>query len=511
MNTVGSGNSSNIAAIDVGSNGIRMMVSRLNMEGGLETLESLRLPVRLGQDAFTTGQFSDQTMLMAVDAFLRFRKVAELFEVSQVRVVATSAMREAVNNDLLIDRIARETGFEVRIITGEEEARLVHLAVKQAVNLTGKTALLVDIGGGSVEVLLSDGENILSTESFGMGTVRILSKLSNHEGELSSFSELVREYAASARRYIDLEIGSHRVDICVGTGGNIEEMGRLRKRLFKNRRSDVITIDDLDRLIEKLAAMSVEERIHDLGLNPDRADVILPAAVVLQMITEEAGVDEVHIPGVGLKDGVLLEMAAVSRGPSLPRRLQVLASVQHMGKKYAYDAEHSTATARLAVRLFDQTLSLHHLTENERLILEAAAMLHDIGHYINTIDHDKHGYYLLMHHPLLGLTSAEQRIVANLVNYHRKQPPSAASDDFRALPLRDRLAVTKLSVLLRLADTLDISHLGRVKDVILEQSQPGRWRLFLISESEALLEKWALRKRKSLFQEAFGVALEIMP
>ena len=509
----------NIAAIDVGSNAIRMMVSRLNSDGGLETLENLRLPVRLGQDAFTSGQFSEKTMQMAVDAFLRFRKLAEVFEVTQTRAVATSAMRETSNSDLLIDRIARETGFNIELISGEEEARLIHLAVMRTVELKSKHAVLIDIGGGSVEVTISDGENILSTESYGMGTVRLLKKLESNEGKKLPFNRLVREYAESARRHIDREIGDEKVDICLGTGGNIEEMGKLRKRLFKRDHEDVINIDELERLVEKLSEMSLDERIKKLDLRPDRADVILPAAVVLHMVVRETGVKEVLIPGVGLKDGVLLEMAPIAMGPSLPRHDQALASAERMGHKYAYDAEHALFTARMAARLFNQSLSLHHLAENERLLLEVAAMLHDIGHFINTLDHDKHGYYLLCHHVLIGLSPSEQAVVANIVRYHRKTVPTAADDNFKLLSQKDRITVTKLCALLRLADGLATSHTARVREINLEQHaglddgqnrNASTWQLKIIGEGDSMLEKWTLEKRKILFQDVFGVKLEIL-
>lgn len=499
----------NIAAIDVGSNAIRLMVSRLNGDGELETLENLRLPVRLGQDAFTSGQFSEQTMQMAVDAFLRFRKVSEVFEVVQTRAVATSAMRETANSALLMERITLETGFILELISSEEEARLIHLAVTRRMNLKGKQAVLIDIGGGSVEVTVSNGENILSTESYGMGTVRLLRKLDTAEGKKLPFNRLVREYAESARRYIDREIGNEKVDVCLGTGGNLEEMGRLRKRLFKRDRDDLISLDELERLVEKLSELSVDERIKKFDLRPDRADVILPATVVLLMIAREIGVKEVLIPGVGLKDGVLLEMAPLALGPSLPRRDQALASAEQMGCKYAYDAEHGTFTARLAAHLFNQSLSLHHLTENERLLLEIAARLHDIGHFVNTLDHDKHGYYLLCYHPLIGLTAAEQAVVANLVRYHRKDTPTIADENYKLLHPKDRLAVTKLCALLRLADALDTSHTSRVQTVDLEQRREGLWQLKLSGDGEFMLEKWTLEKRKALFQDVFGIKLEI--
>ena len=500
---------STIAAIDVGSNAIRMIVGRLYTDGTLETLESLRLPVRLGQDAFTTGRFSEQTMQNAVGAFLRFRTVAQMFEASQVRAVATSAMRETENRDLLVQRIAQETGITIEIISGEEEARLVHMAVKQAVDLHEKTALLIDIGGGSVEVLLSDGENILSTESFKMGTVRLLRKLEGRGERQEALNQLLREYAASARRYIDWEIGNDRVDVCVGSGGNIEEMGRLCKRLLRRRRSDRIQAGDLDRLIERLGGMSVEERIQKVGLNPDRADVILPAMIVLQMVVREARVREVLVPGVGLKDGVLLDMAPQAMGPSLPRRVQVLASAERMGRKFGYDAEHAILTARLAASLYQQTAGLHGLPADAGVLLEAAAMLHDIGHYVNTIGHEQHGYYLIHHHPLIGLTPDEQEVVANLVRYHRKQGPAAADENLQDISPGDFMLLKRLSPLLRLADALDVSHVARVREVVIERVRSGEWRLKLVGEGEMMLEKWSLAKRKTLFEEVFGVSLEV--
>jgi exopolyphosphatase/guanosine-5'-triphosphate,3'-diphosphate pyrophosphatase len=487
-----------------------MLVGSVQTGGRLETLESLRMPVRLGQDAFTTGRFSAQTIQMAVDAFMRFRTVAQQFDVGQTRAVATSAMRETTNGAALLERISSETGFQVEIISGEEEARLIHLAVRNAVDLHGKTALMIDIGGGSVEVLLSDGENILSTESFGLGTVRLLRNLDDPDMRGLPLHRLLRDYAASARRYIDQEIGDDRVDVCLGTGGNIEEMGRLRRRLLKRRRMDRISLDDLENLIERLGELSVEQRIEKLKLNPDRADVILPAAIVLQMIAHEARAKTILIPGVGLKDGLLLDMAPLALGPHLPRRVQVMASAERIGRKYGYDADHAAATARLAVSLFEQTYALHGMGENDCTLLEAAALLHNIGHYIHTIDHDKHGYYLLQHNPLIGLSSGEQGIVANVVRYHSKQDPSIEDENFRRLAPKDRNRVDMLCALLRLADALDISHLRRVQAVKLEPCDSGGWCLQLIGEGEVMLEKWALEKRKSLFEDVFDVRVGVM-
>ncbi len=505
-----------IAAIDAGSNAMRMVVGNVNEDWQVEPIENIRLPVRLGRDAFTTGTFEERTIEHAVDAFRHFRRVAKEFDVVQMRAVATSAMREANNGDILIDRIERTSGIYVEVIGGAEEARLIHLAVADTIRLSGKRAVLIDIGGGSVEVTLSENGNILSTESYNMGTVRLLHKLDSGKAPSSGsagkhpFGRLVREYAEAARRRIDRELGDARVDLCVGTGGNVEDLGRLRQRVLDKPNADAIAVGELEKLTDKLSAMSVSERISRLKLKPDRADVIIPAAIVLQIIAHEAHVRQITIPGVGLKDGVLLEVADKLRiGPHLPRREQVWESAIQLGKKYNTDASHAALTAKLARQLFDQSRSLHSLGQEEGLLLEVAALLHDIGHFINAVDHDKHGYYILKANRLIGLSEHQQDIVANLVRYHRRSMPASDDTNFKSLPSKDRITVTKLSALLRLADGMDAGHASHVSSASLE-GKKKRWSLKLHGKGDLMLEKWALDKRRGLFEETFGVPLQIM-
>ena len=505
-----------IAAVDVGSNAIRMVVGEVDADWKVRAVENIRLPVRLGQDVFTVGFIQEETIQAAIDAFLRFRRVADDFDVTRMRAIATSAMREASNGDFLVDRIANSSGIHVEIINGDEEARLVALAIADVIDLRKKRAVLVDIGGGSVEVTVTDGPNIVSTESFNMGTVRLLNKLktngSFHVPSGASnpdFSLLVQEYAEAPRRRIEREIGDEPVDLCIGTGGNVEEMGKLRQKLFKASSDKFITVDELEKLIERLEGMSYKERINKLKLRPDRADVILPATIVMHVIARETGAKEVTIPDVGLKDGVLLDLAEeLSQRPHPPRREQVWESAVRLGAKYQLDAEHAGLVSRLAASLFHQTEELHNLDDEALLLLEVGALLHDVGHFINTVDHDKHGYYVLKANRLIGLNEKQQELVANLVRYHRKAFPSADDENFKALSQKDRLLVSKLSALMRLADGMDVSHTGRVSGATLEPDKKV-WKLGLHGAGSLMLEKWALLKRRSLFQELFGVSLEI--
>jgi len=497
-----------IAAIDVGSNAVRLVVGRLGYAEKVETLDNIRLPLRLGQDAFSQGQIGEQTAQQLLDAFIHFRKVADDYGVQHIRAVATSALREAKNSDILRDRIARRTGIDIQIIRWEEEARLIHLAVASAVNLKGKYALLVDIGGGSVEVTISKGSNILSTESYNMGTVRLLQKLARKPSNVP-FAELVCEYAAAIKRRIHREIGSDKIDLCVGTGGNIEEMGVLRKKLFHRESEHEITLPELEKLIRMLSAMTVKDRMRKLKLKPDRADVILPASIVLRVIAQEARIKEVKIPHVGLKDGILLDLArSLSKIPQPVPREQVWTSALRLGEKYQFDAEHGKLVACLAGSLFDQTQPLHNLDPEDKLLLEVAALLHDIGYFISALNHERHGYYVLQANPLIGLTEREQAIVANVTRYHRKSMPTAQDENLRVLNSADRLVVIKLAALLRLADAMDVTHTGRVRGVEVRLSRK-KCCLRLHGENGLSLEHWALAKRRSMFQDVFGLKLEI--
>ena len=497
-----------ISAIDVGSNAMRMVIGEVDESWQVHTLENIRLPVRLGQDVFSKGYLEEKTIQQTEEVFLRFKQMAQDYNVQELRAVATSAAREAANSDILVDRVFQTSGIEIKIISGEEEARLIHLAVAHILNLKNKRTLLIDIGGGSVEVTISSGQNIISTDSYNMGTVRLLEKLNGSKSK-HPLGDLVRDYAEAARYRIERDLGDEKVQICAGTGGNVEEIGRLRQKLFKAESDRFITLDELEELIERLEKMTYTERMRKLKLRADRADVILPASIVLHLIASEAKVKQIMIPNVGLKDGILQDIAEdLSKSLRPQRREQAWESALHMGRKYQFNESHARLTSMLAARLFEQSKSLHNLDEDNLLLLEIGALLHDIGHFISAVDHDQHGYYLLNATPLIGLSQREQKIVANLVRYHRRQSPSTDDENFKALPQKDRLIVIKLSTLLRLADSLDISHTGNVTDVTLKEVG-SVWRLKLSGKKDQLLVNWAFNKRNSQFREVFGVNLEM--
>src|SRR5215813_2975145 len=497
-----------IAAIHVGSNAIRLAIANVNTNGEYQMLYNGREPVRLGQDVFTKGVISPQTTDRMLETFSSFKQKIKEQAVTHVKAIGTSALREASNRESVLKTVAKATGIEISIIGGEEEARLIHQAVKQVVNLKNKVALLVDIGGGSVEVVLADDTTVLCTESYSMGSVRLLKILGEKAGE-ERFNQLVTEYVDATQRRLEQEIGNQKIDVCVGTGGSIESIGELRKELFDKNSSQKVTAEELKSLVKKLRGTSLDERIQQFRLRPDRADVIVPAAIVLQKIVQQAGVDEVIIPGVGLKDGVLLEILLELRDQEKRfYREQVLESARRLGKKYFYDEKHANTVAKLAVQIFDQTQLVHELDGEARLILEVAALLHDVGHYVNVSNHHKHTFYLIQSSPLIGLTQLQMDMVANVARYHRKSAPKTQHKPYEDLAPKHRLVISKLAAILRLADALDHEHASTVETVQVDYKRP-RFMFRLKGKGDMLLEKWALVNKRDLFESVFEASVVV--
>ncbi len=498
-----------LAAIDVGSNALRLSIAETGADRRLTELESLREPVRLGMDVFTRGSLSDETIEAAVQAFQRFRETLDRHGATRVRAVATSATREALNRELFIDRIAGAVGVEIETIAPEEEARLVHVAVAERVSLKNKLAVLVDIGGGSTEISVTSDGTILSTESFRLGAVRLLQVLEEKKHGEARFNLLLGEYMEAVRKRIVRDLGIRTFDLCVGTGGNIETLAELRRSLLGKDRDGSLDADDVDGLLKQLQARSYEQRVQELGLRPDRADVIVPAALVLRTVMRAVRISEVLVPGVGLRDGLLLDMVEELYGDRrVLRRDQIVAAALELGRKYQFDEQHGTTTAHLALQLFEQTKMLHNLGIEHRMILEVAALLHDIGNFINASEHHKHALYILSSSPVVGLTQAQMALVANIARYHRKSFPKVQHEDYRVLSAKDRVVVAKLAAILRLADALDNEHAGRVTNIAVEFKKP-KLSLRLSGEGDLLLEKWALIKKADLFEEVFNVKVAL--
>ncbi|MBX2996526.1 MAG: hypothetical protein KF681_17020 [Bdellovibrionaceae bacterium] len=296
-----------LAAIDIGSNAIRMVIAEYSPQG-LRPLKKYRIPIRLGADVFEKGKISGKNLKEAARAFRKFREVSNRFGVTRIRAVGTSAMRESKNRAAFVELIRRKSGIKIEVIDGVEEARLIHQAVAKEIHLEGHRALLIDIGGGSVELTFSDAGLMSSTQSFPFGTVRTLNLLKKKNLTESQLGLVIGEFIAPLSNFIHAQSESSPLEFAIGTGGNLEALGRLKDQILKKTSKGDLSYNELGLIIERLRAMSVKDRIEKLELRPDRADVIVPAAMVVQAVMRQSNLEKILIPHVGLKDGILWSM-----------------------------------------------------------------------------------------------------------------------------------------------------------------------------------------------------------
>ncbi len=496
------------AAIDIGSNGVRLAIGTRTHERTIEVIDSWREPVRLGRDVFSHGDISEDTATALERALGKFLDQINTHKIESVRCVGTSALREAKNQKQIIKRIKKATGLVIEPIPAEEEARLVFLAVCERSNLGSDPAILVDIGGGSIEFSYVENREMLWSESAPMGAVRMLQLFESRNLSAKHFNRLVREYARGIRQQFSREHSHRDVRRCFGTGGNIEALGQLRKIICGAEQTDKITTVEIGEVLERLQSLNVQERVEKLGLRPDRADVIFPATAVIHQLLLEAEIDELQIPSVGLKDGLLLELLRETAPPSDARRQALFDYGLEVGRRYNFDEPHGRTVAWLAKELFHQTQSLHKLDSSFSLYLELAALLHDIGQFISYNGHHKHTYYLLTNAPFVGLLPREQQLVASIARYHRKSPPKPQHPSFSALDFQDREPVRKLSAILRVADALDRQHQSCVQEISVTVSD-FETLLKIRGQGDMLLESWAAKKKADMFEDVFQTELSV--
>jgi exopolyphosphatase/guanosine-5'-triphosphate,3'-diphosphate pyrophosphatase len=498
-----------VGVVDMGSNAIRFVIADFIAPATWTALVSERIPVRLADHAFETGVLSDEAIEAAVGVMERFRDALAEREVKHYRAVATSAVRESSNRRALVRQVRARTGLRLEVISGAEEARLVYWAARSRVPLAGEPWLMADLGGGSLEVAIVDGDEILSIESLAIGTVRLLEEFRNESGGTKRFRRLLDEYLAGLRfgSYDDdLEIEGY-----IASGGNIDDLARVAGAPPDDKGVSVLSLKDLKKAIDTLAGMTVEERIAQFELRENRADVILPAAMVYARLAERFGVSRIHVPNVGVKEGAMIDLVddlTSGKGHGERHAREVVAGAVALGRRFRFEEAHGLQVARLAERLFDALAELHDLDARDREILVAAAILHDVGQRIAYKRHHKHSYYLISESELPGLDLDEVELVANVARYHRRAVPSTKHPPFEALYEDDRRRVTCLSAILRVADALDREHVQNVRDIATEIDDE-RLEIEIEGEGTFELERWALDRKKDLFEEAFGLEITI--
>ena len=498
------------AGMDVGSNAFRLVIAEFKTPTKYKVLERVRVPVRLGESVFKGGRIDPATMESALEAFRTFRKTMEGHGVVVHRAVATSATREARNRAAFLERIHAETGLDLELIQGTEEARLVALGVRGRLSLDRGLSLILDVGGGSCEIALVGHGEILVVESHDVGAVRLLERIGNAPPEKAL--RMIHDSLKTTRFPILDFFKRRRLERFVGTGGNIDSIAGLLSSNGAVRGSDGerkptrVSMTRLRKVLAKLAKMTPAERAERYELRPDRADVIVPAGCIFEYVGTRIRARELWVPHVGLVDGVLVDVAR-SVGAEGLKALEVSQTrnaAVAIVKKYEIDQKHANRVGALALSLFDQTKNLHGLSKRDRLLLELAALLHEVGNFVGIGGHHRHAYYIISQTPILGLSDAELQIVANVARYHRKAPPEVSHESYKALDEKDRDRVRSLSALLRVADALDHDHRQRVS-AVRAKVRGDELRLSLKTRGDVTLDAWSVEDKGDLFRDVFGL------
>ncbi len=509
-----------VAAIDIGTNSVHMLVVRVRPDRSFEVIDREKAMVRLGAGGLDGRTLTPEAMTATLQTLSKFKRLADSRQVDEIVAVATSATREAANGGEFLRRIERDTGIRPRIISGIEEARLIHLAAVYGVDVGSGRAVVIDIGGGSVEITLGTGAGAQMARSFKLGAIRLTERFVKSD-PLTHRDErrLARHVTTEAGRYLD-QIAAIGYDRVIGTSGTILSLGAVASAgargvapgasQLRHRR---VSAKALHRVRKRVTALALDERLAMPGLDPRRADLVVAGAVLLDTLLRHLGATELTLCDLALREGLILDyaqrnrkhIAHADRYPDVRRR-----STIELAEKCSSQQEHARQVARLALALFDQTRGIHGLTDREREWLEFAALVHDIGMHISYRDHEKHSYYLVKHGDLRGFEPAEIEAIALLARYHRRGTPRKSQAAFAALPKAVRRAIAALAPLLRVAESLDRSHTQPLSGLELADRGDG-YLLRLQASGDAELELWAAERHLRPFETLLGrpVRLEV--
>ena len=490
-----------VASIDVGTNAIRFLAAEFEDDASYRVIEETRLPLRMGHGVFNGDGIEPEMAAAAAEGLAQFSLRMKELSIARYRAVATSAVRESANRRAFLRRVRARAGLRLEVISGSEEIRLVHAAVRRRLSMGPQPWVLVELGGGSVEIALANDTRVIWCETHAMGAVRLLELFSKSAEEPRGFSRLVEEYVATIRLPTRLMEG--KATGFIATGGNIEALVRVKSGGEPGDGLARLTRQDLHELTRTLSRMSVEERMRQYQLRPDRADVIVPAAIVYEHLADLVGADSIYVPGGGIREGIVFELMERLTARQDVRERNAVDDAATLGRKYNLDEVHARHVAHLASLLFDQLRDLHGLGVRDRRLLAAAAVLHDVGDYVSFKGHHKHSQYLISRSELPGFTPTEMYLIGNIARYHRKGPPSILHQDFAMLSPVDRDKVRMLAALLRVADALDKEHRQKIRDLQVSVKE-REVRIRAAGADEVLLEQWALRKKDDLFRDVFG-------
>jgi exopolyphosphatase / guanosine-5'-triphosphate,3'-diphosphate pyrophosphatase len=503
------------AAIDIGSNSVRLKISRLQA-GRLKEIHEDREVTRLGEGVFSGGLLSPESMSETVRVLRRFHRATQECGTDSVKIVATAALRDARNSRAFLEWVRSTTGWTIEIISGLEEARLIHLGLVSASRLGAHNVLLVDLGGGSCEVTLSRQGHLRDTVSLPLGAVRLTGEFLQHDPPRKGELKRLQGFVAREIARVQDRIKSARVGAVIATSGTAAALAGMANYLARPKRRTPVTYatrEMVRRIAKEITRLPLEQRRKVPGIGPRRAEIICAGAVVYAELLERC-----HLPGfrysaLGLRDGILAQMAAeYDRSTRSGRAIESerWESIKRAVEHYRVDLHHALHVRDSALLLFSSLKSVHQLPPEYLEWLSAAAMLYEVGDYVNRNGHHRHTYYIVANSEILGYTPQQRRIIGSIARYLGKSRPTPGDGPMNSLNSEEQENVTKASVLLRFARAL---HMGRSQSVgkVLVSARSGKVAMKLTPRGKASvdLEVWSIEKDRDYFREVFGRELSV--
>jgi exopolyphosphatase/guanosine-5'-triphosphate,3'-diphosphate pyrophosphatase len=497
-----------VAAIDIGASAIRMDVAEVMFEGKLHILDSLKKGVQLGKDTFTEGFLSEESIRATCEALRDFKKIMDTYGVVRYRAVATSAVREASNSDTFLDRVLMSTALDVEVIDGSEENRLTYTAVQESLRggpeLSRGQTLLVEAGGGSADVtLLSDGE-LQQSGTFALGSLRLRASVgaaaASHTQEIRLLKAQIANIMTTVRRNLAIQ----RAANFVAVGGDVRLAARIAKGVNREQGVLVLPRENFAEFVDSISKLTIDQLVRKYSLSYFDAETLVPALLTYLALLVETQAQTVMISDANIRLGILLDLIPT---PEINRLThlshQILSAARSLGRKYQYDEGHAERVRELSELLFESLKSDQHMTETHQLYLQVAALLHDIGLFVGSRSHHKHSYYLITQSELFGLRRRELEIIANIARYHRRALPQQSHAGFMALDRDERMIVSKLGAILRVANALDREHRQKLTDLKVTR-EGDQLVLFAHNPADLTMERLALASRSDFFTRIFG-------
>ncbi len=505
-----------VAVIDVGSTAIRMAIAEIDSLGNWKIIDRLNKPIPLGKNVFLNSKISRELMIQSVKILAGYKEVLRGWQIDKnnVKAIATSALRDAVNSDTFIDQMAVRTGFKISIIEGIEENRLTYLAVQYALRnikheLSRSNSVIIEVGGGSTEFMFLQRGKIKAAHSFNIGTVRIEEQIKYAPTGSDYMYRFLNDRIQAMFDVLDSELELKRIRHFIAVGGHMRltatKIGGKEEEMYK-----IIEKRQFEDFVFDIQHLSVEDLVSRLQISYNDAEGLLTSLLTYLIFFERTSANQIIIPNVSIREGMLVNMT-MGPDPLVKREFysQIIASAVGIGRKYHFDENHATHVASLALKLFDNLKEEHGMIPHARLLLEVSAILHDIGSYVRFSGHHKHGQYLINNSEIFGLNRDDVKIISNVVRYHRKAMPSSAHSSYTSLPWEDRIRVLKLSAMLRVADALDRSHTRRIGNLNIEKTK-DEVILKCDCQGDISLERLALSAKGAMFEEVFGLKVVLV-